>query len=597
MKFQKEKLIFLIYIFISFLFTYLSWDYINFKYTDPGIIGAYSMNNHHSFNDVFRYIVFIITPLITFIGVKAYYEKNFFIDVKNLFSNIKFSYKANSPLSWIVFFVIVVFLILEFFSISFPIHSLDSYHEGQKMSAAYKSLLDNSLWSGSYLTVGVFYEILSSKYTWQIFDHTSVGLIRFTEIFLILTIKLLLTLFLFCLSNFLKLTDFNKIIFVIINVLFFSFLINYDPGVDLISSREIPIIILLVLFILLLRNNNNLFYLFLISLLSTSSMIWAIDRGLVCNLLILCILIYLFLIGEYKKSFLFIIFIFLSWLILFYVLKNEFYYFIENTITIFKEINYIHGLIHPKPFTDDPNSTRATKTLLSIILAAIISINLIFSKKNEYDLNLKRIFIFLTIIAISGYLYALGRSDGPHIKNSFGYPLILISTYISYNFLLLISKRKEKYLTYFISFLFIIITIFSFKINYQNLFTFKDRFNSYIYLSDEFFLNSNELNLVKELRPQINDFECIQLLSNDAALYYLLRKKSCTKYYYVWNSTSQNIQKKFIKELKTTKIIIEGGKKNDWEIPLEKKLFLIYDELDKNFVITRKIGDWNVFLR
>ena len=164
MKFQKEKLIFLIYIFISFFFTYLSWDYINFKYIDPGIVGAYSLNNHHSFNDVFRYIVFIMTPLITFIGVKAYYEKNFFIDLKNLFSNIKFSYKANSPLSWIVLFVIVIFLILEFFSISFPTHSLDSFHEGQKMSAAYKSLLDNSLWSGSYLTVGVFYEILSSKY-------------------------------------------------------------------------------------------------------------------------------------------------------------------------------------------------------------------------------------------------------------------------------------------------------------------------------------------------------------------------------------------------------------------------------------------------
>lgn len=87
------------------------------------------------------------------------------------------------------------------------------------------------------------------------------------------------------------------------------------------------------------------------------------------------------------------------------------------------------------------------------------------------------------------------------------------------------------------------------------------------------------------------------MLSNDAALYYLLRKKSCTKYYYVWNSTSQNIQKKFIKELKTTKIIIEGGKKSDWEIPLEKKLSLIYGELDKNFLITQKIVDWNVFLR
>ena len=408
---------------------------------------------------------------------------------KILFSNNRFIYKNNSHLSWLIFFVIIIFLFLEFFSISFPVHNLDSFHEGQKMSAAYKSLLDNSLWSGSYVTVGVFYEILSSKIIWKIFDHTSIGLIRFTELFLIFVLKILLILFLTFLSNFLKLSNFYKIIFIIINVLFFSFLIDYNPGVDLISSREIPILTLLILFLSLLYNNNNLFVLFLIALLSTSSMIWAIDRGLVCNFLILCILIYLVLIGEYKKSFLFVIFITLSWLILFYILKNEFYYFIDNTITIFKEMNYIHGLIHPTPFTDDLNSTRATKTLLFIILASFISVNLIFSKKNDYDLNLKRIFIFLTIIVISSYLYALGRSDGPHIKNSFGYPLILIFIYISYNFLLIISKR-EKYFTYFISLLFVIITISSFKINYQNLITFKERFISYVYQSDEFFLNS-----------------------------------------------------------------------------------------------------------
>jgi len=596
MKFQKERLIFLICIFISFFLAFLSWDYIHLKYTDPGIIGAYSLNNHHSFNDVFRYIAFVMIPILTFIGVKAYYEKNFILNIRTLFSNNRFIYKNNSQLSWLTFFVILIFLFLEFFSISFPVHNLDSFHEGQKMSAAYKSLLDNSLWSGSYVTVGVFYEILSSKITWKIFDHTSIGLIRFTELFLIFVLKILLILFLTFLSNFLKLSNFYKIIFIIINVLFFSFLIDYNPGVDLISSREIPILTLLILFLSLLYNNNNLFVLFLIALLSTSSMIWAIDRGLVCNFLILCILIYLVLIGEYKKSFLFVIFITLSWLILFYILKDEFYYFIENTITIFKEINYIHGLIHPTPFTDDLNSTRATKTLLLIILASFISVNLIFSKKNDYDLNLKRIFIFLTIIVISSYLYALGRSDGPHIKNSFGYPLILIFIYISYNFLLIISNR-EKYLTYFISLLFVITTISSFKIDYQNLITFKERFISYVYQSDEFFLNSREFDLVSELKPQINDFKCIQLLSNDAALYYLLRKKSCTKYYYVWNSSSKNIQKKFINELKNTKIIIEGGKKNNWDVPLEKKLFLIYDELNQKFTFSKQINDWKVFLR
>ena len=60
--------------------------------------------------------------------------KKIFYRFKNLFSN-KFSYKTLTFILDSTFFI-VIFLILEFFSISFPTHDLDSFHEGQKMSAA-----------------------------------------------------------------------------------------------------------------------------------------------------------------------------------------------------------------------------------------------------------------------------------------------------------------------------------------------------------------------------------------------------------------------------------------------------------------------------
>ena len=157
-------------------------------------------------------------PIFTFIGVKAYYEK-FYFRYKDFIFKTKI--KNNSHLSWLIFFVIIIFLFLEFFLISFPVHNLDSFHEGQKMSAAYKSLLDNSLWSGSYLTVGVFYEILSSKITWKIFDHTSIGLIV-TELYLIFVLKILLILFLTFLSNF-KLSDLYKILLLLLTYYFLVF--------------------------------------------------------------------------------------------------------------------------------------------------------------------------------------------------------------------------------------------------------------------------------------------------------------------------------------------------------------------------------------
>ena len=108
-------------------------------------------------------------------------------------------------------------------------------------------------------------------------------------------------------------------------------------------------------------------------------------------------------------------------------------------------MSYIHGLIHPKPFTDELHSARATKTLLAIVLTNIIAIHLIFSDNKNFSPHLKKFLIFLAIVCACSYLYALGRSDGTHIKNSFGYPLLFISIYLSYNFLLFFSKKKVKF--------------------------------------------------------------------------------------------------------------------------------------------------------
>ena len=59
----------------------------------------------------------------------------------------------------------------------------------------------------------------------------------------------------------------------------------------------------------------------------------------------------------------------------------------------------------------------------------------------------------------------------------------------------------------------------------------------------------------KKQRVKLLNYSCIQLFSNDAILNYLLRKKSCTKYYFVWSAASKTNQNQFIKELSDTNII------------------------------------------
>ena len=597
MIFQKERLVLFINIIISFCLSFFLWDYIEFDYVDNGIIGIYSEKKFNPLNDIFRYILFIFIPVFFFIITKFYFDKKFLLKIKNFFSQKTFIHQNNGELPWISFFLVLLLIILEFLSVSFPDHKLDSFHEGQKLSSAYKSSVDGSLWSGSFVTIGIFFETISSKLIWSIFDHVSIGLTRYLEIIFILIQKIALVLLLFILTNFLKLNLLNKNIFFIFNIFIISILSNYITGVDLLSYRELPIIVLSILFLLFLKNNNNLLILFLISLLSISSMFWGVDRGLVCNLLILTIIFYLLLIKEFKKIFLLLILISLTWFLFFIISKNEFLYFLENTITIFKEMSHIHGLIHPKPFTNEPNSARATKTLLAIIFTSLVSIHLIFSNNKNFSISFKIFLIFFSLICFGSYLYALGRSDGGHIKNSFGYPLIFISIYLSYNFLLFISAKNIKTNNFLIYIFFVFFLFVSFQLNLKNIITHNERFNTFKNLKDNYFLNNDEIELINELESKVKNYECIQLLSNDSALYFLLRKKSCTRYYFIWNASSKNSQKKLIQELENTQMIIEGGPKNDWDVPLKKKMHLVYDELDNKFYEVQKIKKWRVFLR
>ena len=65
----------------------------------------------------------------------------------------------------------IIYLATEFLSLTFSTHPIDIYHEGQRLSSAFKSLLDDSLWSGSYVTIGIIYETIGTKFIWQMFTN------------------------------------------------------------------------------------------------------------------------------------------------------------------------------------------------------------------------------------------------------------------------------------------------------------------------------------------------------------------------------------------------------------------------------------------
>ena len=600
MKIQKKTIFLYSIIVFTIIFVAKIWGFIKLPYKDPSIIGTYSINEFNATNDILRYLIFTLLPVSFFLLFKIFFEKK---DIKKIIFEIRSApdriYKNNFAIKCSLA-IILSFLILEFLSLNFPLHAIDFLHEGQVLSSAYKSLLDGSLWSGSYVTVGIFYETLSSKFIWSIFDLQSVGLSRYPAIFFTLVLKVLFVILLFKTTKFLDLNIFYKNIFFIISSFISLTFLDYDiPSVDIISYREIPVIMISILFIDYLQHIKwKKYILILLALVAATSMFWSIDRGLVCNLLILSIIFFLILTKRYNDTFILFLSVIFFNLSFFLMLGDEFHYFISNTTSIIKEMGYIHGLIHPEPFSNQLNSSRATKTLISIVIILIISLNLFFKENKLFSTEFKIFLLFLSIVSFLSYIYALGRSDGPHIKHVFAHQLFFFSIYFTYLFLRFIMDINK--LNFLLKLKNIIIPVllisilFTLNLNIKNILDYSTRFSEYIKLPDKKFLNKNDANAVSEIKPIVDQYNCVQLFSNDAALLYLLKKKSCTKYYFVWSVGSSNNQKELISDLNNTKLIISKGKAFAWDLAVSQKLPIVDNYIYQNFYLDQKIQGWEI---
>ena len=176
-------------------------------------------------------MVFVSLPLLSYILIKSLNFSHNYQVLKNriLDRDIKFI-NTNYFLDILTIFFLLL-TILEFLSINFPINKIDTFHEGQQMSSAFKYSIDQSLWSGSYVTVGIFYETISSNLIWKFFDQLSIGSTRYLNLIYILILKLILIFIFFQIIILSKLRLSSNFFNFLLNLSGFQ-IIDYTGGVD-----------------------------------------------------------------------------------------------------------------------------------------------------------------------------------------------------------------------------------------------------------------------------------------------------------------------------------------------------------------------------
>ena len=591
------------------------WGWIDIDYTKEfEIPGEYSKYKYNPINESIRYVTFISIPLIVYLVCIKFFKGQEIKKIKEIFyyDNSKTFYVTKNNLLVLCFLSFSALILLDFLSVNLPLHTIDTLHEGQWLTPGINYLKKGGYWIDSYITVGFFHEILNVLIGFKIFGIFSIGSSRFSILLSILVFKFILIIFIYKLTVIQKLTENFKILFfVLISLIALSMTSFSFSNSGILYYRDLPLILFLILLIPIISNEKMvIFYCFLIGAMSTISMLWGLDNGAYLNLTLASLILFLIIKKDFDKSVWIILGAIITW-ILFYKIfgQEEFKSFFYNTKEIYQSMDWIHGIIHPEPFSSDQHSARATKILLILILSGLLIININFFKYQNILNEYKVLLIFIFIISIITYKTALGRSDGPHIRSVTGLPLLLLCI-ITLNLIFDFILKNKKYLKIFqnvanfkntLIFMFILLSIFFLpNLNFQNIISFKSSVKNYVNLSDEFFLTERQNLLIKRYNNLTIEDKCVLIFTYDAAIPYLLKKPSCNKYYYVWNIGNKKNQNLFIKSIENRKpnfILLGGDYKNPITIGLEphERLPIIHNFIIKNYLLDENVLDWRIY--
>ena len=77
-------------------------------------------------------------------------------------------------------------------------------------------------------------------------------------------------------------------------------------------------------------------------------------------------------------------------------------------------------------------------------------------------------------------------------------------------------------------------------------------------------LNDKQKSFIGNAKKIVENYECIQLFTNDVMLLYLLRKPSCSIFYFTITVGSRENQMRLNKSMSNTQIVISDTNKNEF---------------------------------
>ena len=606
---MKKNILPFILIFLSVVVATLLWNHISIPYNpEKQILGdSYLKNLHNPLNDILRFIFFLSLPVFTLVFYYQLKEKNIFTNFKEIifFNYNNFNYSNEKKDINFFSYVILSFLLLEFFSLNFLGYNfdVDFFHEGMWLTASQNLKINQGYWSSSYIVRGLFGDFYP-YFLWNTFGVESVGVTRLFQLVIIFLNKLLLLMIARNISLIVNLKKEIQIIyFLFLSITFLSF---QGYGSPIFLTRSFLLLLFILIFLKFLDNYKSGFiYIPIIGFFSSVSFFWYIDIGFYINIFIFILFLFFLIKFELKNILVLSISIILGWLFFYLVIpKEEFSEFLNNSYLIFSTLNYIHGLIFPTPFISlDARSTRA---LLIFLITALLITKAISKNIEEKEFIFFISLFFLILISCLYFNYGLSRSDSSHIKVAQGFIYIpffsILFFYILKNLNINLNKSVlNKFKKFKVGILLLIVVLIFIEKKYEdkkiiNLPTSFNSIKELINFEDKNYLSKDYQEFIQYYADVSKSDNCITIFTNEIAIYYFLKKPSCSKYFNMWTATPEEIQSEMIKDFKSNrpKFILYESEKDVFKISQER-LLLVNAFILENYVFYEKFKYWDIY--
>ena len=214
--------------------------------------------------------------------------------------------------------------------------------------------------------------------------------------------------------------------------------------------------------------------------------------------------------------------------------------------------------------------------------------------------------IFLFLISILYFNYGLNRSDSGHIRMATSFifipfiSLILMSLFEKFDSSFQKNIKIQKVLSLIVLVGILVSTIFFDKKyekkRYTNLFSVKNSISELVYSNDKSYVDSDYFEFINYYKKITEKDNCMFIFTNEVALFYLMKKKSCSKHYHMWSSFPKNIQSKIINDIQTNKpnYLIYFSER-DIFYNSQISLKVVNEFILKNYSLYNKFKSWEIY--